>query len=67
MFLCYDRYFEFVLMEFIVLLDIDDKEFLKLLLDICFWMFCLVKEDVNLVNFFFFDLVLGCRVNNGIL
>lgn len=67
MFICYDRYFEFVLMEFIVLLDIDDKEFLKFVLDICFWMFCLVKEDVNLVNFFFFDLVLGCRVNNGIL
>lgn len=62
----YDRYSELVLTESIVLLDIDDKELPKSVLDICLWMLCLAKEDANPANPFFFDLASGCRANNGI-
>lgn len=57
----YDRYSELVLTESIVLLDIDDKELPKSVLDICLWMLCLAKEDANPANPFFFDLASGCR------
>lgn len=63
----YDRYSELVLTESIVLLDIDDKELPKSVLDICLWMLCLAKDDANPANPFFFDLASGCRANNGIL
>lgn len=63
----YDRYSELVLTESIALLDIDDKELPKSVLDICLWMLCLAKEDANPANPFFFDLASGCRANNGIL